>query len=161
MRVLPILASGLALLAACGSDPVDATGDYTIALTNADNGCSLGNWTEGDTASGIPVAIAQTDTGVTATVGGAAGITLGVWLGDNHYTGTVDGNDLNLELEGTTDLTMGSCDYHYISIIDASLSGDVLAGQIRYEAVTDGVADCGALNSCASIQEFNGTRPPS
>jgi hypothetical protein len=158
MRVFPLFA--LIALVGCGSDPVDATGDYSIALTNGDNGCELANWTEGESASGIPVEIAQTDDAATATVGGGAGIALGVWLGDNHYTGTVDGNDLNLELEGETQMTMGSCDYHYVSIIDASLSNDVLMGQIRYEAVTDGVTDCGFLNGCASIQEFNGTRPP-
>src|SRR5436190_2976645 len=96
MRVSALLP--LAFLAACGGGTVDATGDYTVALSNRDNGCNLANWDDNGTASGIPVNIAQTDDAATATVGGGAGIALGVWLGDNHYTGTVDGNDLNLEL---------------------------------------------------------------
>ena len=160
MRAFPILALALCLAACGGGDPVDAEGNYTVALTNRDNGCNLDNWTEGDTASGIPVDIAQTDAAVTATVGGGAGITLGLWLGDNHYTGEVDGNDLLLQLEGNRNMSQGTCDYHYMSVIDASLSGDVLSGEIRYEAVTDGANDCGALTGCASVQEFNGTRPP-
>ena len=161
MRTLPLLVLALGTLAACGSDaPVDAAGSYTIALTNRDNGCNLSNWQDGNTASGIPVTIDQTDDAATATVGGAAGAVLGIWLGDNHYTGTVRGNALDLEDESQNNQQSGNCDYHYTSIIDATLDGDVLSGQIRYEAVTDGASDCAGISGCASVQDFNGTRPP-
>jgi hypothetical protein len=106
------------------------------------------------------VTISQTDDSVTAEVGGAAGALLELWLGSNNYTGSVDGNHLELELEGENNMTMGTCDYHYISIIDADLDGDVLEGEIRYETVTDGTPDCGELEGCSSVQAFNGTRPP-
>jgi hypothetical protein len=159
MRVLALLP--LAFLVACGGEnDVDATGDYTVSLTNRDNGCQLSNWNVGDTSSGIPLTIAQTDNAITATVGGGAGVALGLWLGDNHYTGEVSGSNLDLQLEGQNNMSQGTCDYHYISIIDGELHGDVIGGQVRYETVTDGSSDCGALEGCASIQDFNGTRPP-
>src|SRR5689334_11840685 len=86
--------------AACGG-PANVAGDYTIALTNHDNGCNLGNWTVGDTASGIPVTITQASGNATATVGGLAQVALDAGLGGHAFTGPVDGNDVDLELFGT------------------------------------------------------------
>lgn len=155
-------ASGLALPACGGDEPVDAAGTYTVSLTNRENGCNNPNWTEGETTTGIGVVITQNDTAVTADVQpGAARIALDLVLGSHTFVGTVDGNDLDLLITGETSFSMGTCDYTIDADIDATLSGDVLSGNIYYRAQTDGANDCGALTGCASRQEMLGNRPPS
>jgi hypothetical protein len=149
----------LVLCAACGSD-ADVAGNFTIALTNRDNGCNLNNWTVGDQSSGIPVTITQDGGTATADVGGGAGLVLDLALGAHVYTGDVDGNDLSLELFGTRGQTAGSCAFTYNSAIDGSISGDTLSGRIEYRAATNGSPECGTIEGCVSFQEFNGTRPP-
>jgi len=152
-----------ALAAGCGGgDPADVAGDYTIALTNRENGCAFANWTVDSTASNIPVVVTQGEdrSQATAVVNGAAGLYLDVLLGSRTYTGDVDGSHLDLILYGTNSATQGNCTYTVNSEIDAVLRGDVLEGDILYHASTNGSPDCGALENCTSRQEFNGTRPP-
>ena len=153
------------LLSACGGgDPADVAGNYTISLTNRENGCSFMNWTEGETSTGIPVVItqgvdAEADT-ATAVVNGGAGLYLDVVLGSRTYTGEVDGSNLHLTLYGTNSFNQSACTYTVNSEIDASLDGDVLEGNLLYHTSTNGSPDCGTLEGCESRQEFNGTRPP-
>ena len=160
-----IITSLLTLVAACligcGSDPADVAGSYTIAVTNADNGCNFTDWTVGDTTEGIRVSITQDGASATAVVEGITGTFLTLALGSNQYNGDVDGNSLYLTLYGTTTATEGNCTFTYNSIIDAGISGDVLTGDIRYEAATVGNPDCAAIEGCVTLQHFNGTRPPS
>ncbi len=152
------------LLGACGGgDPADVAGDYTVSLTSRENGCGFANWTEGDTATGIPVVItqdAEEPSNATAVVNGAAGLYLDVVLGSRTYTGEVDGSSMHLTLFGTNSATQGNCTYTVNSEIDATLDGDVLEGDILYHTSTNSSPDCGTLEGCESRQEFNGTRPP-
>ena len=153
--------SFLIIAAACGGDSdANVAGDFTIALTNRDNGCELENWVVGNQATNIPVVITQSGADVTATVNGAAGVVLDLALGARVYTGTVDGNDLLLELFGTRGQQRGNCSFTFNSNIDASISGDTLTGRIDYRAATNANPDCAPLEGCVSFQEFNGTRPP-
>ena len=67
-------------VAACGSDDVSAAGDYTVTVTDGNNGCNLPSWTAGATSSAT-VTLTQSQSNVTAVVGGvvprvAPGITL-------------------------------------------------------------------------------------
>lgn len=142
------------------SEPADVAGSYTIAVTNGANGCNLNDWTEGNTAEGIPVTITQDGESATAVVEGLTGAFLAIAFGSNQYSGDVSGNGLNLTLYGTNSVTEGNCTYTYNSVIDADLLGDILQGEIRYEAATTGNPDCAEIEGCASIQQFNGTRPP-
>lgn len=154
--------STLALSACGGDDPVDAAGTYAVSLTNRENGCNNPNWTVDETATGIGVVITQNGTGVTADVQpGGARIALDLVLGGHVFTGTVDGNHLDLLITGTPSFSMGTCDYTIDAEIDATLDGDVLSGNIYYRARTDGATDCGALTGCASRQQMLGNRPPS
>ncbi|MEO8698640.1 MAG: hypothetical protein ABI867_01320 [Kofleriaceae bacterium] len=150
----------MALVAACSGSDADVEGDYTIALTNRDNGCMFANWTVGDQTTGVPVVIGQDGSNVTATVNGGAGLVLDVALGARTYTGDIDGDDLVLELFGTRGQQMGNCSFTYNSTIDATLDDDSLTGRIEYRAATNGNPDCSALEDCLSFQDFNGTRPP-
>jgi len=141
--------------------PVDASGAYTVALTNRENECGFPNWVEGTQTSGVPLTVAQTGSAATAEVGGPAGTFLVLILGSSAFEGTVEGADLDLTLFGTSPFMAGSCTYTINAVVDAALDGDVLEGRIEYRASTNGSPDCGALEDCSSVQEFNGTRPPS
>ncbi len=147
-------------LAACSDDPADVTGDYTVAVTNGNNGCELDNWTEGESSSGIAVTITQDGSSASAEVGGATGTVLDLWLGGSSFTGTVDGTDFLMTITGSRALSQGNCAYTFDAILDGAIDGDAISGQIHYEAQTNDGTDCGALTGCRTSQEFTGVRPP-
>ncbi len=151
----------LATVGACTSD-ADVAGNYTVALTNRDNGCNLGNFTPGDTSSGVGVVITQNGSKVTLTVNGLGGVALVALLGANGnvLTGDVDGDDFEVEALGTRPNTSGNCTYTFNSTIKGRLTGDALAGRIDYTVSDNGNSDCGQVHGCLSYQDFNGTRPP-
>ena len=148
-------------VAGCGdSSPANVAGDYTLSLTNHENGCNFQTWTVGETTQGLPFTIVQNGTAVTGVIGGVAGDWVRLILGSDAFAGSVDGQALHLVLNGTRAYTEGGCTYTIIGTADAELAGDVLAGSIVYTTATNGSPDCGALAGCESIQVFNGTRPP-
>lgn len=150
-------------VAACGSDdPADVAGNYTVAVTNRDNGCNFPNYTVGDTSSGIPVMITQEGEDVTATVMGLTGAGLNLGLGSNMFTGKVDDENLNLDLFGTRPQMQNTCTYTFNAKILANVEGDTLEGRVEYRAATTTPSnpDCASIQGCLTFQEFNGTRPP-
>ena len=148
------------VLGACGGEPADVSGEYSVALTYDANGCAIEGWTEGDSLSGIPVTIAQEGAEVSAEVGGLIAVFLDFGFGSNVYEGTVDGSSIDLDLFGTIPLQDGNCTYTINSSIDATLQGDSLVGEIRYTAATNDNPDCASVDGCVSVQRFNGNRPP-
>lgn len=161
-RTLLVLGfSGLTALAGCGDDPVDVAGDYTVSVTNGENDCMFDGWMAGESATNINVSITQNGSSATAEVTGGTGLWLEAVLGDNVFTGSVDGSHVELLLEGSTMGRVGTCDFTINATIDATLDGDFLEGVIRYEPQTDQSVDCETLSTCANVQEFNGNRPPS
>jgi hypothetical protein len=150
----------LAVLGGCSSGPADVAGNYSVAVTNGQNGCNFESWTEGETTANIPVVITQDGTQVTAEVQGIIGGLLGLWLGSRIYTGTIDGDSLELTLYGSTSTTTGNCTYTINSTMVADFDNDVLRGQIRYQSATNGNPDCAEIQGCVTVQEFNGNRPP-
>lgn len=150
----------LAILAGCGSSPVDAQGNYSISVTNGPNGCNFMNYTVGNSSTGVMVAITQQGTNASADVMGGGGFILDAVLGGHVFTGTVDGDQLDLKLAGTHANQSGNCTYTYNGEIKAALSGDTLTGTIDYVAATNGNSDCASIQGCVTTQDFNGTRPP-
>jgi hypothetical protein len=151
----------LALSVGCGSDPVDAEGTYSLSVTNRDNGCNLQNWTVGNSATGVAVVINQEGEDVNADIMDAgARLLFDAWLGGHVYAGTIDGDELDLELQGSKSYNTGNCAYTYNSNFLATLDGDVLTGRINYTIAGNGNTDCAALDGCITYQEMNGTRPP-
>jgi hypothetical protein len=144
----------------CGGEDADVAGNYTIAVTSRQNGCELDNWMEGDTASGITATITQSGSAVTATLDGLVGAYYNAVFGSASFTGTVDGDDLELQIIGTRSATEGNCTYTFNAILNATIDGDTLTGTIDYQAATNDQPDCAALEGCTSTQDFNGTRPP-
>ncbi len=147
-------------LPACGGDPADVAGDYTLSVTKRENGCNFDNWEEGDTDSNISLVITQDGDNITGTVEGLWGAFLNAWLGSKVYTGTVDGHALDMNIIGTHSTTEGNCTYTFNSYIDATLDGDLLEGWVEYTAATNDNSDCSAIEGCVSRHQFNGTRPP-
>jgi hypothetical protein len=148
-----------AILAGCGSDPVDAEGTYSVAVTNRDNGCSFANWTIGESAANIQVVITQQDDNASATVTGVTGGVLNLWLGSNVFAGKVNGNQLDLLLTGTRAQTTGNCTWTVNGEIDARLNGDTLVGRINYVGASNDASDCTPIEGCVTYQDLNGTRP--
>ncbi|MBA3458383.1 MAG: hypothetical protein H0T46_00355 [Deltaproteobacteria bacterium] len=148
--------------AACSGADADVAGNYTIALTNGENGCNFANWTVGSTASGISMVATQDGSKLTVTIEGIARIYLEGLLGGggNVFSGTVDGDDMSVESIGTRSNTSGNCTYTYNSKISGTLDGDVLRGRIEYRAADNGNSDCTTVHGCLTFQEYNGTRPP-
>jgi hypothetical protein len=151
----------LAVLVGCGS-PVAVGGNYTVGVTNRDNGCMLANWTVGQMSSGIGVDITQSGSNATATITGATAILLDLSLGSHAFTGTVDGDTLDLKLLGTRPQTSGNCTWTLDGEIIATSTGELLTGRIDYTAATNGHPDCTTmgLEGCVTYQDFNGSRPP-
>jgi hypothetical protein len=139
---------------------VNIAGDYSVALTDRDNGCNLGNWTVGQQTSGIPVTITQSMSDVTCEVGGLAQIALDAGLGAHVFTGSVAGTSVDANILGTVAQQSGNCTYTYNAEIYGTLSGNALAGFVHYTAATNGNPDCTGLENCVSTQEFSGSRPP-
>jgi hypothetical protein len=156
----------LVAICACGrlgfdsSSNVDASGNYSVATTNRDNGCNIFGWTVGQQTTGIPVTITQQQTNASADVMGSDGGFLDALLGGHVFTGTVDGNSLDLRYIGTKTNTQGNCTYTFNSEILATLSGDALSGRIDYVGAGNGASDCAAIQGCVSYTEYNGSRPP-
>jgi hypothetical protein len=151
---------GFIVLAACGGDPVNAEGTYTVNVTNRDNGCNFQNWTAGDSAMNIGVTINQEGNNVGADVAGITGGYLDLILGSHVYNGTVDGDELDLSIAGTRSTTMGNCTLTIDSQLLATLDGDVLTGRLNYSWHGNGNTDCAPLDGCVSYQAMNGARAP-
>jgi len=158
LTLLLLLAMGT--LACGGEDPAWVAGDYTITVTNHENGCNFASWQEGDTTTGIGLTVTQAGDNVTGDVGGATGAWLDLTLGSSTYTGSVDGDQVTMTLFGTNANTVGECSYFINSTATATLSGDALEGAITYYPSTNGHPDCSTVTGCVSSQAFNGTRPP-
>ncbi len=154
--------SALALtgLAGCGS-PANVAGNYAINVTNGTNACAFPNWMVGTTASNIMLTITQDSSTITGNVGGVTGTALQLTLGDHVLHGDVSGNDIDLTLNGTRAATQGMCTYTVILDAHATLVGDFLSnGTLTYHLATNHSPDCGALETCKTLQSFNGSRPP-
>jgi hypothetical protein len=160
MKSLAALGVLVAALGACSSDPAQIAGDYTVGVTNRDNGCNFPNWTVGAMTAGVDVKIAESGSSVTADVTGGTGAVLDFAFGSSAFTGTIDGNQMSLTLEGTRVQQTGTCTYTYNGQIIATANGDTMTGRINYTPATNGNSDCAAVSGCLTYQEFNGSRPP-
>jgi len=153
------------LVGGCGGDgsggpAADFAGDWTLAITNGDNGCDFANWQVGNTATAIPFTITQSGVDVTGNVGGLAGTYLDVVLGSHTFTGDVVGSNAQMTLFGSRSASEGNCTWTVNATVDADIDGDVVVGTIVYTTATNGNPDCASREGCETVQDFNGTRPP-
>lgn len=144
-------------VAACSSDDASVAGDYTVTVTDRNNGCNLPGWTAGATSSAT-VTLTQSQNNVTAVVSGVAGIALDLGLGGHSFTGKITGSDLDLHLFGTRSSTAGNCTYTLNGAIRAVVNGSDINGQIDYTSATNGNPDCSTIDKCDSFQDLFGSR---
>jgi hypothetical protein len=164
------LATGASLLAfapGCGGStfqanqpPANIAGDYSVSLTNGNNGCQFANWTQGSTAQDVHVMLAQQGASATATLTGLAGLLFYVVLGTVQFQGTVSGDSFTLTAVGSNPARDGMCTFTIKATLTGSTAGDTIQGQLAYTETTNGSPDCSYHSTCSSIQSFAGARPP-
>lgn len=152
---------GLAgLSASCAKDPVDASGTWTINLTNGTNGCELDNWTEGSEGRDVPLTITQSGSAITGDLGGVAGTLADIVFGTHRFTsGAVDGEHIDLHLDGRAG-SEGSCAYTSQLDVSGTVHGNTIEGRVVWSYNTNASADCGIKATCETLQSFAGSRPP-
>lgn len=155
------MVTGVIALLASGCAPADVSGNYSVAVTNGPNHCEINGWETGVSNANIPIVITQEGDEVEVTVEGLAALALDLLIGSHRFEGTVGGNHIQADIVGTRTHREGNCVFTVRAELDADLDGDFLTGEIAYRPITNGHADCGVLDSCANVQSFNGTRPPS
>jgi len=152
----------LLLVTACSSDdPVDVTGDYTLAITNGANGCEFANWTEGAQSTGVVVKLRQMGSQFTAELTGIVRVYVELIIGSYIFAGDVTGANFDATLAGTRELMDEgeTCRYRVNADIEGSLVRDTITGMLIYRVViVTPAADC-PPSDCTSVASFNGVRP--
>lgn len=155
--------AGLALVLACASACSDANvaGNYTTALTNGTDGCSIG-WDVGKEENAA-FTVSQTGSDITLQVTGGAAIFVNFLLGTTSFAGSVDGEDVSatsIKVDAPPKQVSGGCQFSFGAKVSAAQNGNSMEGRIEYRAETNGHPDCGSRTNCVSRQEFNASRPP-
>jgi hypothetical protein len=145
--------------AACGDSNV--AGNYSAAITNGPDGCSIG-WNAGEQTMAT-FTVTQSDGDITLTVTGfAASVFVASLVGNGGFTGEVDGDSIEVVRNSTlTPTRIDNCEFTYNAKIIGDVDGDSMKGRVEYRAATNDHADCGSRTSCLSRQDFNASRPPS
>lgn len=107
-------------------------GQYTIAVTNSDNGCALENWGEGESTSNIPFTIEQEQRDLHGTLNGVAAIVLGLAIGTNQFKGQVNEGGFEMTAYGTIPRQQGNCAFTLNAKIQGEIVGDALSGTLEY-----------------------------
>ncbi len=141
----------------------DASGTYTIAVTEKNNDCQLNGWTEGTSSQNIPFTLSQQGTDATGHVDGLVGSGMALWLGNNSFVGNLQGPTLSLTDYGTRSDTASNCSFTVNARVDGTVqaSAGLISGTITYSYATNGSPDCGYRTTCTSVQSFSGNKPPS
>lgn len=149
----------LAGTAACSD--ANVAGNYTAAITNRADGCSIG-WNVGDKSTDIDFTVTQDGSTVTLTVNQLSipGAFISGLTGSNAFKGEVDGDEVSLSILGSRPNTSGNCTWMYNAEIDAGQDGDTMSGTVKYRAATNDDPSCGTRTGCVSIQDFNAIRAP-
>jgi hypothetical protein len=153
-----------ALLVSCDSEsPIpNVAGTYTINLTVTKLDCAILPSPIGTENTGVSVVFTQDPADkkkVTATVQGAIGLALNVFVGSDSFTGTLTGNSLDLALEGKSKLSADACAYSQNARLKATVNKEFLSGTITYSYATNKASDCGIKDTCTDEQTVTGSRP--
>src|SRR5258706_1024456 len=99
VRALLGISAAALLCPACGSKDTftaDAGGNYTVALTNGQNGCSFESWEVGKSTSGVGFDITQDGKTLSGTLDSVSALVLGLVIGSADFKGSIDGSDFSL-----------------------------------------------------------------
>lgn len=149
----------LVLVGGCGGEPANVAGMWSMNVTNGENGCSIDNWTVGDTTEAVPLTLTQADATVNGSVGGTVGVGANLVFGTNQLSGLASGRHVDLRLVGRAQ-SSGSCAYTPVLDLSADVNGDTMSGTITWSYDTNSSADCGYRATCETVQSMNAARPP-
>jgi len=136
----------------------DFTGNYVVVMTDEQNGCGFGNWTQGAMSDGITLDITQ-NSSVVATVGGITGTALNVFCGTNQLVGSVNQGAMDVSIICPKVSMQMTCAFKYVAHARATLNGNHITGTIDYTTmILTMTADCAQLPNCKSTQSFTGNR---
>jgi hypothetical protein len=161
LRKTLVLAAVLGLSGCGGSEDeftANVEGEYTVALTNRENGCAFMNWMEGESTTGIPITFTQEGAKLNGTVQGVWGGIVTLILGSPDFEGSVKRSDFTLTNYGTRSAMMNNCTFTYNATLQGTLTENAIAGTMTYSPATNDNPDCAELE-CSSLQEFSGSRP--
>jgi hypothetical protein len=157
---LLVLASACSSVDDFESSPADVAGTYTVAVTSQEDSCGFPNWEAGTKVNDIKLTFAQETSSITGTIDGVIGTLIELWLGSKSFEGTVNGDRVQATNHGSRPFTQDNCTYTISVLLEGTLNGDALQGNLTYTPKTNGSPDCGALETCQAIQTFAGARPP-
>ena len=161
-------ALGCVVLAACSTPTANVAGTYTAQLTQGSDGCNVSTVSEGTVTTGVTMVVTQTTGTLTADVGGAIASDLMTLIGNHVYTGSIDGDGLQLGINGGFTRQIGNCSYHLDTVITAEASGSTLTGELDYRAVsadptcvmvTDAGSDLTGGIGCNTTSTLSASRP--
>lgn len=158
-RLFPFFLA-LTFLVACEGEAPDYAGAYMLALTSGENECRLENWQSTQTLFPVSLDVLQQgDQRLSATFGGEFQAWINGAVGGTNLSGKTENDRWKLELFGNRPYVEGSCVYTINVVMEALFEDELLSGEIRYRATTNGSPNCGTLRSCENSQRFNGARP--
>jgi hypothetical protein len=160
-RLLALSACALGLFGCSSEDEftADASGTYTVAISNRASSCDFKDWVEGKETSGIELVITQDNRNIHGTLGGVTGAFFTVAFGSAEFDGSIQADRLSMTNYGTRANMTGNCSYTYNATVDGTQTGDAISGTITYATKTNGNPDCSAVE-CSATQDFSGSRPP-
>jgi hypothetical protein len=127
----------LAGLGACSDTPANVAGTYAVTLTDGSDGCQVFEGQLPMAQSTITVAITQTGSQIQADVEGDGEPQLMALVGTHVFTGTVDGDTLQLAITGAFTRTIEGCNYKLDAVIAAAVDGARFSGSLSYRAVSE------------------------
>ncbi len=158
MRTIPLVLLAAVACSSSNSPPADVAGNYTVSVTNGQNGCSIANFTPGAMSTGVTVAVTQSGSQVSANVMGFSGLALTLGVGSSTLVGQLSGSQATLG--ASANHTQGGCTYTTTATANITWNGNTMQGTISYTDSGNGSSDCGVLQACTSEQSFAGSRPP-
>jgi hypothetical protein len=154
------MVAALAAVACSGSSdtpPAQVAGNYTLTVTDDQNGCNVENFTTNASQTGITVTITQSGSSVSATVTSSSGLVLAFSAGDT-LSGTIEGSFASLTTSASRQ--QGNCAYSATATANMQFDGDQVHGHFLYTDSGNGSPDCGVMQQCTSTQNFTGSRGP-
>jgi hypothetical protein len=158
MRTIPIAVALFASVACSSSSegpPAQVAGDYTLTITDGQNGCNVLNFTTNATQSGTIVTIAQNGSALSATATHMSGLVLAFAAGDK-IGGMIEAEEASLA--SSANLTQGGCAYTLTATTNMTFHENQMQGTTLYTASGNGSPDCGPLQNCTTTQTFTGAR---
>jgi hypothetical protein len=151
----------VAAVAGCSASseppPAAVAGNYTLTVTDQQNGCSVENFATNASQTGITIAIAQNGGFLSATVMGSSGLVLAFSTGDT-ISGTIEGEEASLSSSASH--MQGNCAYSTTATANIAFHNGQAQGTMLYTDTGNGDPSCGVMQQCTSTQTFTGTLMP-